>query len=132
MIDASALLAIMLDERDAPILVEAIDNATERFTTLPALMETAVRLMKVKDHPAEQVVATIEALLSDAGIEVRGIGSDLLGASVSAHTRFGKGRHPAALNFGDCLAYAAAKHHRTRLIYQGDDFAQTDVNDGLR
>jgi ribonuclease VapC len=131
MIDASALLAIMIGEQDAPVLAQAIEDAAAPFTTLPALMETAIRLMKVKDHPAEQVIATIEALLSEAGIEVREIGGELLGASVSAHARFGKGRHPAGLNFGDCLAYAAAKHHRARLIYKGEDFAQTDVNRGL-
>lgn len=131
MIDASALLAIMLGEQDAPTLIGAIEDAGERFTTLPALMETAIRLMNVKDQPADRVVATIEAMLFDAGIEVRDVGRELLGESVSAHARFGKGCHPAALNFGDCLTYAAAKHYRARLIYKGDDFTLTDVNTGI-
>jgi ribonuclease VapC len=47
--------------------------------------------------------------------------------ALDAFRRYGKGRHPAALNFGDCFAYACAKHHKVPLLHKGNDFSQTDI-----
>ncbi|HEY1779233.1 MAG TPA: type II toxin-antitoxin system VapC family toxin [Roseiarcus sp.] len=68
-----------------------------------------------------------EAFLGDADIEEAPIDSAIGAAATTCFERYGKGRHPARLNFADCLSYACAKAHGAPLLFKGDDFAQTDV-----
>jgi ribonuclease VapC len=65
--------------------------------------------------------------LSEASIAIVPFGESHYGAAVDAWLRYGKGRHPAALNFGDCLSYAVARLANEPLLFVGDDFAQTDI-----
>ena len=66
-------------------------------------------------------------MLETLGIQLVTIGPKELDFATAAYARFGKGRHPARLNMGDCFAYACAKSHNAKLLYKGNDFAQTDV-----
>ena len=78
----------------------------------------------IVDHDAE---GAVEAFLTDFNIEVVAIQAEARREAIRAHVRYGKGRHPAALNFGDCFAYACARHARSPLLYKGDDFSRTDI-----
>ena len=123
-VDTSAIVAILLGEGDAGVLSassrrRASDLAAVRLDMHGAAGErcTALRAQHYFDCLASQM----------RWIEVadrRAIGR----LAVECFERFGKGRHPARLNFGDCLSYACAKAHGARLLFKGDDFAQTDVN----
>ncbi|MEF2550646.1 type II toxin-antitoxin system VapC family toxin [Aurantimonas sp. A2-1-M11] len=65
--------------------------------------------------------------MSAAGIDLVAIPPVATSTAIEAYARYGKGRHPAALNFGDCFAYACARHFNLPLLFKGDDFARTDI-----
>jgi ribonuclease VapC len=69
----------------------------------------------------------VEEFLQLAAIEVIAVPAEARHAAIAAYARFGKSRHPAALNFGDCFAYACARQLRVPLLYKSDDFALTDI-----
>ena len=69
----------------------------------------------------------VEGFLTLAEIDVLPVAPDVRQLAINAYDRYGKSRHPAALNFGDCFAYACARHARVPLLYKGDDFPQTDI-----
>ena len=71
--------------------------------------------------------SAVEDFLILTEIEVRPVPAEVRGLALDAFDRFGKGRHPAALNFGDCFAYACARFAEAPLLYKGDDFPQTDI-----
>ena len=127
MIDASALCAILLRESDAAVLAETIAGAESPFTSPIAIYETVVALMRVNAWSAEEAESAVRRLLKAASIEVCTISGDTSSIAAAAFDRFGKGRHPAALNLGDCFAYACAKANDAPLLYKGDDFAKTDI-----
>ena len=130
MIDASVMLSLMLQEASASDEVAMLARIGNRFTTAAALTEVALRLSSLTTTAQDLIKRDIDTLLDIFSIEVRDLPADCWPLALHALFRFGKGRHPAKLNFGDCLAYAAAKHYHAPLIYKGDDFALTDVNDG--
>jgi ribonuclease VapC len=72
-------------------------------------------------------VLWLEEFLKRAGIDIASVDADQSRAAIDAYRRFGKGRHPAGLNFGDCFAYALAAVTSEPLLYKGDDFAKTDI-----
>jgi ribonuclease VapC len=128
-LDASAILAIVLREPD-------------RFRFVDALLETAPRRMSVANWlEATMVIDRRGGALSISRFEdfVRDAGIELMPVSVSQATiarlawrTFGRGAHPARLNYGDCFAYALAKETREPLLFKGNDFAQTDVEPALK
>jgi ribonuclease VapC len=127
MIDASALCAILLREADAADLTEIIAKAEAPFTSPIAIYETVVALMRVNAWSAEEAESRVRRLLNAASINVCTINEDTSSVAASAFDRFGKGRHPAALNLGDCFAYACAKTNDAPLLYKWDDFVKTDI-----
>jgi ribonuclease VapC len=127
MIDASAMVAILLRESDGETLAAEIDAAKASFTSPLAVFETIVAVMREKRLNAAEAEASVRALLSAASIRVVMISDSMATAAAAAFERFGKGRHPAALNLGDCFAYACAKAYRAPLLYKGDDFSRTDI-----
>jgi ribonuclease VapC len=70
----------------------------------------------------------LDLLIYRGGIEVVGVDQDQAETARAAWRRFGKGRHPAGLNYGDCFAYALAKSRQLPLLFRGDDFSQTDID----
>ena len=80
-----------------------------------------------KEISPDVALANIEDALRESRIEVVPVTHDVARAAIEAFDRFGKGRHPASLNFGDCLSYGCAKVHGVPLLFKGEDFAQTDV-----
>jgi ribonuclease VapC len=123
-IDSSALLAIVFDERERPSFVDIIESAPRRLISAATLLECSIAVFK---RTGETGVLWLEEFLKRAGIDIASVDADQSRAAIDAYRRFGKGRHPAGLNFGDCFAYALAAVTSEPLLYKGDDFAKTDI-----
>lgn len=123
-VDTSALVALLLDEPDKPRLLDALLEGRPRWLSSLSLLEAHVVISKLLG-PAG--VVDLDALLLRANIEVIAFGAEHALLARQAWDAFGKGRHPAQLNLGDCCAYALARHAGFRLLAKGDDFPKTDV-----
>lgn len=123
-IDTSALLAILFDEPEQSAFRAAIDPDATRLTSAATLLEAA---MVVLGKLGEAGVAELGALVRAADIEAAAFGPEQVELVLDAFRRFGKGRHPAALNFGDCFSYALAKATGEPLLFKGADFSRTDA-----
>ena len=123
-LDSSAILAIVLDEPEHDDFVARIDAAQSVGVGAPTLVETGMVYASRTGADATEALAT---WLAERGADVIDFGALHWRAALAAWWRFGKGRHPAALNFGDCLAYATAAVAREPLLAKGKDFAQTDI-----
>ncbi|ALJ09665.1 type II toxin-antitoxin system VapC family toxin [Brevundimonas sp. DS20] len=126
-IDASALTAILIDEPDAGDLRVRLAARVPRSTSPMAVWETVLAVSRRRVMEIEDAEGVVEDFLRLAKIEVVAIPAEARREAIRAHVRYGKGRHPAALNFGDCFAYACARHARSPLLYKGDDFSRTDI-----
>jgi ribonuclease VapC len=124
-IDASAVVAILLDEPEAGRLVEAIASAPVRRIGAPTLVEAAAVLLARKRANGE---IALDTLLERLDIDVVAMEPDAAAMARSAYRRYGKGiGSPGVLNYGDCLSYGIAMALSEPLLCKGDDFAQTDV-----
>lgn len=130
MIDASAFLAILLNEPDGPDMAQRIADARGPYTSPLAVFETCSRLMNARQMSAEQAQVALRNILDEAAIRVVPVSEGMGAVALAAFERYGRARHPAGLNFGDCFAYACARAHRAPLLFKGNDFSQTDVNAG--
>lgn len=122
-VDSSALVAIVLGEHDAEVLLAALvaDHAT---VSVANLVEAAI---VVEARQGADAARDLRLLVDGAVDDLRPVDQELGEATVAAWRRFGKGRHPAGLNFGDCFAYALARSLDAPLLFKGDDFGHTDV-----
>lgn len=123
-LDTSAVIAIVMREPGYEDLLAAIAVDGSSAIGAATLAETAIVLSARLKSDARALLARF---LSEASIAVVPFGESHYGAAVEAWLRFGKGRHPAALNFGDCLSYAVASLADEPLLFVGGDFARTDV-----
>jgi ribonuclease VapC len=123
-LDSSALIAILFAEAGHLDLIDRILSANSVRVAAPTLVETSMVLAGRRRKPA---VGEVDALVRELGVTVVPFGEREWHAAVEAFLRFGRGRHAAALNFGDCLAYAAAVVANDSLLFVGDDLASTDV-----
>lgn len=126
-VDASAIVAMMADENDAKTLSTRLLNAATRMTSPMALWEASVACSRIFGLEPRSALREVEAYIHPFDIAVVAIEPAITAAAVDAYQRFGKGRHPAGLNFGDCFAYACARHFNMPLLYKGDDFSKTDI-----
>lgn len=127
-IDTSALIAVMTGESDAGEYERAIDRDSKRLMSVASILEAGIVLENRFGHegPGE-----LDGLLRRLPIEAVPVDSDQLEWARYAYRTYGRGRHPAALNFGDCFSYALAKTTAERLLYKGLDFCRTDVISAL-
>jgi ribonuclease VapC len=126
-VDASAFCAMLMSEDDATIFSSKLRKAHRRITSPMAVWETAVSVSKGLGIDLETVQHDINRYLHAFEIENIAIEPEATPLALEAFRRFGKGRHPAALNIGDCFAYACARHHKVPLLYKGSDLSQTDI-----
>jgi ribonuclease VapC len=126
-IDTSVFVAILTNEPDRDAFIDAIAAAEHRITSPVVRLETCIVLSRRLDFSPRDADARFDAFRTDAEIEERPIDSIVGAAAVACFEQYGKGRHPARLNFADCLSYACAKAHGATLLFKGGDFAQTDV-----
>lgn len=123
-VDSSALVALLRAEPGADALAAAIDRAGGGLVPAPAYLETCM-VMAGRSGPESR--PEVDALLGTFDLRVVQFTEDHARAAGEAFLRYGKGRHPAGLNFGDCMAYAVAQTEGTPLLFTGGDFALTDV-----
>ena len=123
-IDSSALLAILLGESESDAIVEALEADARRLLCAVHLLETAI-VIEARKGPAGG--RELDLLLHRARIQIVNLTAELAETARDAWRRFGKGRHPAGLNFCDCCAYALSRQLGEPLLYKGQDFSQTDV-----
>jgi ribonuclease VapC len=123
-LDSSAIVAIHLKEPGYDRLMEAIDRTEVVVVGAPTLLETAMVLTaRLGQDARPQLFAFLRRLEG----EVVAFNQEHLDAATTAFLRFGRGRHPAGLNFGDCMSYAIASVAGMPLLYTGEDFTQTDI-----
>ncbi len=127
-LDASAIVAIIARESDASALAARLGQAARVCTSPIALYEAAAGLARIGNTSLVQAQATLDRFVQEIGAEIIPIGAAIGRGAASAFDRFGKGRHPARLNMGDCFAYACAQELQLPLLFKGDDFPHTDID----
>lgn len=129
MLDTSALIAILEQEADAHIYARRIAEATIVKISAPIYLETAMVLSRRKSSDA---IKKLNEFVAELGVEISAFGPDEAFTATQAFFQFGKGRgHPAQLNYGDCISYAASKAASLPLLFKGGDFSLTDVECAL-
>lgn len=123
-LDTSALVAILTDEPEAARLEAAFDADPVRLISAANLLEATI---VIETRYGRAGGAELDLLLYKAQVEVVPVDAEQSELAREAWRRFGKGRHPAGLNFGDCFAYALARQRGQALLFKGDDFGRTDV-----
>ena len=125
--DSSAPVAVVLGEPDAEVFRDGLGTGV---IALSAASRTETRMV-VESRAGMDATRDLDLLVADAEIDVVAYDSVHAAAAHAAWRRFGKGRHPASLNLGDCMAYATARLAGAPLLFKGDDFAQTDIASAL-
>jgi ribonuclease VapC len=123
-IDSSALGAILLGESERSHFVDLIAQADVRLLSVANALETTIL---AESRLGPRGGPDFEALLRRAAIEIVPLDLEQLAVAQQAWRKYGKGRHPARLNFGDCFTYALAKISNEPLLAKGDDFEKTDL-----
>ena len=126
-IDSSAICAILFREPEARRFAEAIRDADVCRMSAESLLETA---MVIEGRAGLSGGDELDAFIERHAIEIVPVTPEHVAVARRAWRRFGKGNHPAALNLGDCLAYALSQITREPLLFKGDDFTQTDIQAG--
>lgn len=123
-IDTSALLAILQDEPERRTFNEAIEAAPTCTVSVATWVETSI---VIESRHGAEGLQDLDHFVERAGIEIVPLERDQGRTARRAFSRFGKGRHPAGLNYGDCFSYALATDRAEPLLFKGDDFSKTDV-----
>ena len=124
-VDRSAVLAVLFDEPDAERYVRALAGASRCRMSVVSFLEAAIVL---ESRAGAAAGPNLDLLLERAPIELEPVTPEHAQAARRAWRRFGRGNHRAALNFGDCFAYALAEATREPLLFKGQDFALTDID----
>ena len=127
-VDASALVAVILKESDWESLEKALVDSPVNLISPVNRMEVFIRLESID---GEWLVQKFDALAAKIRLTTVSLDGDQLDLAQDAFRRFGKGRHKAALNMGDCFAYALAKSKGEALLFKGNDFIHTDLESAL-
>jgi len=123
-IDTSALVAMLTDEPRAPQFEAAVEADPVRLMSAAAYLETAIVIEARYGEPGGR---ELDLWLHRAAVDLVAVDADQANTARVAYRRYGKGRHRASLNYGDCFSYALAKVSGQPLLYQGDDFTHTDI-----
>ena len=123
-IDSSAVLAILFDEPERRSFNEAIEAAETRMMSAATFVEVSI---VVESRFGAEGLRDLDLFIERAGLEIAAVDAEQAHVARRAFSRFGKGRHQAGLNYGDCFAYALASVLGEPLLYKGEDFRQTDI-----
>lgn len=124
-VDTSAVLAVLFAEADAEVYARSIIETSPCRMSVANLLETAI---VVESRSGLAAGHQLDVFLEKAGMELVPVTPQQVEAARLAWRRFGRGNHPARLNFGDCFAYALAEARGEPLLFKGKDFAQTDID----
>lgn len=124
-IDTSALIAILQDEPERAAFNDVIESAESCAMSTASFVETS---MIVQSRRGPEGIRALDLFISKAQISLVPVDADQAHIARDAFRHYGKGRHPAGLNFGDCFSYALAKALDESLLFKGDDFVRTDIS----
>ena len=127
-IDTSSLIAILLNESERAAFNQAIETAESRIMSVVSFVEASI---VIESRLGPEGLMALDLLIAKAGIDLVSVDADQAHTARNAFRLFGKGRHPAGLNFGDCFAYALARERGEPLLFKGSDFSLTDVESAL-
>ena len=127
-VDSSALVVILLKEPEALRLADAIAGSSVRWLPASCFLEVSMLLL---GRGGEEGVRDLDLMIARFRIEIVDFTESQARLARVAFKRYGKGRHPAQLNFGDCMAYALARETGEELLFKGTDFGQTDITAAL-
>jgi ribonuclease VapC len=124
-VDTSALMAIALGEKEANACIKILETETEVVISAGTVAEALI--VAARRNIGEEVSRMIDGL----GFQIVSVTPASARRIAAAYTRWGRGAHPAGLNFGDCFSYEVAKEHSCPLLSVGDDFSRTDLEHAL-
>jgi ribonuclease VapC len=125
-VDTSALMAILLGEPEADACIAVLEAETDVLISAAVMAESLI--VAGRRNVADEMVMLIDGL----GLNISTVTPAVARRAAKAYEEWGKGVHPAGLNFGDCFSYEVAKEHQCSLLYVGNDFLKTDVESVLR
>lgn len=123
-VDTSALFAIVAEEAERETFIDILDQSEDTQCSAVTYVET---VMALTGRSRITAASKVRALFQEFRIEIVAVDPSLAESSVSAFDLYGKGRHRAQLNLGDCFSYALAKSRDLPLLFKGDDFLHTDI-----
>ena len=126
-IDASAIIAILAGEAEGPAFSARIDQAARVYTSAIAIYEAVLGIVRLRRSTVSVAASVVSGFVEQSRVEVVAIDCEIGQEALRAFERFGRGRHAARLNMGDCFAYACARSLDVPLLFKGDDFDQTDI-----
>jgi ribonuclease VapC len=124
-VDTSALMAIVLHEAEADKCKAALEEETELLISAGTVAEALIVAAR------RNLVEEMNRLIDGLGFEIESVTPASARRIATAYARWGRGAHPAGLNFGDCFSYEVAKEHSCPLLFVGEDFAKTDLQSAL-
>lgn len=124
-VDTSALMAIALGEKESDACIRVLETETEVVISAGTVAEALI--VAARRNIGEEVTRLIDGL----GFEIVSVSPASARRIALAYARWGRGAHPAGLNFGDCFSYEVAKEYDCPLLYVGDDFSKTDLESAL-
>lgn len=123
-VDTSAIMAILQREPEADAFAQALEQADVKLVSTVSVLEAGIL---ARSRKGERGSGEVDALLATADLQPVAFDIEQAAVARAAFDRYGKGRHPAALNFGDCAVYALAATQGLPLLFKGQDFAKTDL-----
>jgi ribonuclease VapC len=126
-LDASAMIGILADEPERAMLQSKVDKEPILLTSALAVYEATLGLARLSNENFARADQLVRRFVADMPIQVVPIDEGIGSQALEAFRLFGKGRHKAKLNMGDCFSYACAKVHGVPLLFKGDDFVHTDI-----
>lgn len=126
-VDASALIAIIAGEADAAELADLLEADRPRLCSAVSVWETVAGLCRSYMYSVPAARTHVRRFIEAGNLQFVGIGEREFEIATEAYAQYGKGRHPAGLNLGDCFAYACARENRAKLLFKGEDFTKTDI-----
>ena len=124
-VDTSALLAILFDEPESSRFLKAIHLDLHRFISAGSMLEAGI---VVESALGSNGVLRLHSLVQELELSIVPVTSELVEAGLEGFRKYGKGRHRASLNFGDCFSYGLARTTGEPLLYKGNDFGLTDIH----
>ena len=124
-IDTSAIVAILRLESETPTILKALDEAHQIFIAAPTYLELCMVMVGKKGSEGK---LDVDYFLGNFEVKILNFSEEHARIAMNAFLKYGKGRHPAKLNFGDCMSYAMSKTELMPLLFKGDDFRLTDVD----
>jgi ribonuclease VapC len=126
-VDASAAIAILGGEEDGVALSLMLEGAHTVLVSPISLYETVAGLARKRECPIEEAKQIVDLFVAECAAQTVPITPAIGDLAIAAFAQFGKGRHKADLNMGDCFAYACARFHEVPLLFKGNDFVHTDI-----